>query len=177
MPLCFIALVPPEPLKEKVRSLKEEIRRKYGAKRALRLPAHITLQPPFKIESPQLPLLHDTLRDFACCQHSFAIKLKGFGAFPPRVIYIEVANPAPLKNLQKELLELLKRDLLPDGDPREFRPHITLATRDLPQNKFRHAWEEFRNREFYMTFKTKGIILFEHNGKTWDISSEFKFGN
>lgn len=178
MPLCFIALVPPEALKEKVRSLKEEIHRKYGAKRALRLPAHITLQPPFKMESSRLPLLHNTIREFALARHAFPLKLEGFGAFPPRVIYIDVVDPGPLKSLQNELLKVLQKDLLTrEENLREFYPHITLATRDIPRNRFKAVWEDFRNREFDETFIAEGIYLFQHNGKTWDISTEFTFGN
>jgi 2'-5' RNA ligase len=125
-----------------------------------------------------LPVLHNTIREFVRFQHSFQIKLEGFEAFPPRVIYIDVADPAALKSLQKELLEVLQKDLLPREDnPREFCPHITLATRDLPRNKFKPAWEDFKNREFDETFRVEGIFIFEHNGKTWDISTEFKFGN
>jgi 2'-5' RNA ligase len=176
MPLCFLALIPPKPIKEEIRSLKEEIYQKYGAKRALRLPAHITLQPPFKIETSQLPVLHNTIREFARTHHPILIDIEGFGAFPPRVIFIEVVNPGEIKKLQKQLKEILQKDLLAREDEmREFRPHITLATRDLPRNKFRSAWEEFRNRKFEKTFKAEGIFLFEHNGKTWDLSTEFRF--
>lgn len=178
MPLCFLALIPPEPLKEDIRSLKEEIHLRYGAKRALRLPAHITLQPPFKVEHSRLPALHEAIREFTRTQDPFEIELQGFGAFPPRVIFIEVNHPSALKSLQKQLLEILQKDLLLKEDPpREFHPHITLATRDLSRNNFKPAWEEFRNREFARVFKAEGIFLFQHNGKTWDISTEFRFGS
>lgn len=178
MPLCFVALIPPEPLKEEISSLKEEIRQRYGAKRALRLPAHITLQPPFKIGSSQLPVLHDTIREFARTQQPLEVELEGFGAFAPRVIFIEVANPPPLKKLQKGLLKVLEKEIFPGEEPpREFHPHITLATRDLSRNNFKPAWDEFRNRQFKKSFTAAEIYLFQHNGKTWDIIMEFKFGS
>lgn len=178
MPLCFIALLPPEPLREQVREIKEEISDKYRSKRALRLPAHITLQPPFIIEEDLVPKLHAALKEFAGAQRPVEIHLSGFGAFVPRVIFIEVTRSSSLKELQKQLLEDLQKHLfIKEESSREFHPHITLATRDLTRSNFKMAWEEFRHRDFTASFKVKGLYLFQHNGKTWDIHREFQFGN
>lgn len=178
MPLCFIAVVPPEPLRKRIRVLKEEFRDKYSSKRALRLPAHITLKAPFKIDDLLLPALLDNLKEFSDVQSPFQIHLSQFGAFPPKVIFIEVANPDPVKKLQRQLSKTLQKDLLPkEENPRRFRPHITLATRDLSRSSFDLAWKDLQKKDFSASFEADSVVLFQHNGKIWDTQKEFKFGN
>lgn len=177
MPLCFIAILPPEPLKEQIRELKEEIKNKYGAARALRLPAHITLQPPFKIEEALVPQLHLDLKEFTDSLEPFEVNLAGFGAFPPKVLFIAVPSPEPLRKVHRKLTDLLQKEhYINEEVPREFHPHITLATRDLKKSDFRTARENLENRTFKAHFKATGIHLFQHNGRSWDINREFKFG-
>lgn len=178
MPLCFIAILPPEPIKEQIRELKEEIRNNYGGERALRLPAHITLQPPFKIQEDQLPQLYLDLYDFSGSRKPFQIHLENFGAFVPKVLFIEVTAPDTLRQLQRQLTGLLQKEhYIEEEDSREFHPHITLATRDLSKSAFKNAREDLGSRTFKAHFKATGIHLFQHNGRTWDINREFKFGS
>lgn len=173
----FIALLPPEAMREQVKKLKEEIKDKYQSKKALRLPAHITLQPPFKMEEEQLPHVIKVLEEFAGTQQDFKVELSGFGAFPPRVLFIEVANPDPVAHVYQALHEVMLQ-ILPVEDKnknRKFHPHITVATRDLHQRQFRPAWEEFRERDFSASFTADSLTIFRHNGKTWSILREFPF--
>lgn len=51
-PLYFIALVPPLELRARIEALKEEMHRRFGARHALKAPAHLTLQMPFR-HSPE----------------------------------------------------------------------------------------------------------------------------
>ena len=176
MALYFIAILPPGPLRDEVRVLKEEIEKKYNSRRALRLPAHITLHPPFKMDIRLLPRLLEDLTKFANAQSSFEICLSGFGAFPPKVIYIKVANPGAVEKLHTKLCKILQKNILPNEESlRSFRPHITLATRDLSRSTFPEAWKDFQNRSFSAFFEANAIVLFQHNGKNWNILNEFNF--
>lgn len=173
----FLALLPPENIRQQVRKIKEEIRDTYQSKKALRLPAHITLQAPFKLEEERVPHVLKVLEEFADTESPFNIILSGFGAFPPRVIFLEVANPGPVKHLQKALHEVMLQ-IVPGEDElkdRKFHPHITVATRDLQQKQFQTAWEEFRRRDFSASFTAHSMTMFRHNGKSWDILREFLF--
>lgn len=176
MNLYFIALLPPQKLSDEVRQIKEEIRKKYRAKHALKLPAHITLQPPFPLKDIEEEDLIRSLRKFAENQSKFEVNLNGFGAFPPRVIFIDISNPKPVKALYKELNRIMKQ-FVPEEDQskRELHPHMTLATRDLYRKNFKDAWEDFQKREFSATFLATKLCLFKHNGKTWDVYREFRF--
>ncbi|MBI6116478.1 2'-5' RNA ligase family protein [Salegentibacter maritimus] len=65
MPLYFIAIMLPEEISMRIKSLKLEIAEKYEAKHALKLPAHITLQIPFKIPETEEEKLIEALQGFA----------------------------------------------------------------------------------------------------------------
>lgn len=173
----FIALLPPDDLREQIKRIKEEIKDKYQSAKALRLPAHITLQAPFQLEEERLPHVLKVLEEFAATEESFEIDLAGFGAFPPRVLFIEIENPAPLKHLHKALQEVMLQ-IIPVEEGRKnqkFHPHITVATRDLRQKEFHRAWEEFQIRDFSASFTAHSLTIFRHNGKNWNMMRDFSF--
>ena len=177
MSLYFIALIPPEGLSAKIRALKLEIAEKYGVKHALKLPAHITLQIPFRIPDENESGLLELLHDFAAKQHRFSIKISGFGKFSRRVIFVDVDTKQPVIELWERLQKLLSTNLdLKDHEKTStIHPHFTLASRDLDYRVFPIAWADFKDREFKDSFQAKSISLLKHNGKSWDIFKEFEF--
>ena len=64
MDLYFIAIIPHSELREKIRKIKERMKSEYGAGHALKSPAHITLQMPFKRSSEDETLISEALRRF-----------------------------------------------------------------------------------------------------------------
>lgn len=175
MPLFFVTLLPPDDVQKNIEEIKKEISEKYKTTRALRLPAHITLLPPFHVEDEQVAELKNRLRIFCSGQPMFPVELDGFGAFPPKVIYLKVANPNSVRFLQTELQNDLQELLPKNREAKEFRPHITLASRDILRSDFKKAWKEVVNRKFSATFKVETVYLFLHNGKRWDLVQEFPF--
>jgi 2'-5' RNA ligase len=93
--LYFIALIPGKELRDRVRAVKERLKAGYNAGHALKSPAHITLQMPFKRSSAEEPAISAALGRFATGEESFTIDLDGYGCFAPRVIYIRITNPEP----------------------------------------------------------------------------------
>lgn len=172
--LYFVALIPPEDLNFKVKALKEEIREKYNAKHALKLPAHITLQPPVSLSLQQEPGLFAALDAATKDQNVFRVDLSGFGSFPPHVIYIRVQDHEPIKTLHAQVLAGMEKILLKDN--KSIHPHMTLASRDLKRKDFQQAWKEFAERHFQDSFLADKLFLLRHNGKTWDIIRNFPFG-
>lgn len=177
--LIFLALLPPKSISEEIKELKQEFSKKYNSRRALRLPAHITLVPPFRLTETRSDELFRILEDFCGRFSEMEVSLKNFGAFPPRVIFIEVDNPEEIRPFRDQLFTSLE-SFLPSEElktGRTFRPHITLATRDLSRENFYPAWNDFRDRRYDARFSVGGLTLFKHNGKTWDNKTEFKFQN
>lgn len=177
--LYFIALVPHDKLRNEIRAVKERMRSEYGAGHALKSPAHITLQMPFKRDGRDEPEISAALRRFAFGEESFTIDLDGYGCFAPRVIFIRITNPEPVRALHRRLKTVLAGDLNFDrtGIMSEVQPHITVATRDLTKESFADAWPEMKDEEFRGSFSVHSLFLLKHNGKNWDILEEFPFGN
>ncbi len=175
--LYFIALIPHLSLREEIKLLKEEMKLNYNVRHALKSPAHITLQMPFrKAEDKEIQLVTE-LENFAINQNKFDIYQSGFGCFSPRVIFISIVNHKPIINLHKKLNDLLINQL--DFNEKEINqniyPHLTIATRDLSKEMFHKIWLDFKERKFENSFKVNSIFLLKHNGKHWDIFKEFLF--
>lgn len=175
--LYFIAIIPHATLCDKIKSFKESIKLKYQAKYALKSPAHITLQKPFKFNEESESILIDTLTKFASSQNPFSVELKNFDQFIQRVIYIKIVNHNPIKILHKHLMLTLKSklDFNEKALLKNVHPHITIANRDLKSQNFKNAWQEYQLKKFNASFKVNSIFLLKHNGKYWDIFKAFKF--
>jgi 2'-5' RNA ligase len=176
--LYFIAIMPHGELSEDIRAVKARIQSAYGSGHALRSPAHITLQMPFKRSPEEERKISSVLRRFSAGEMSFTVDLDGFGAFPPRVIYIRIKDPEPVRSLHRKMAEVLLHDLgFSDEEVmKEVQPHITVATRDLTRTAFSEAWPEFRDGNFSGRFEVQSIFLLKHFGNHWEAIDEFPFG-
>lgn len=176
--LFFIALIPPSPLREELMTLKEHFRENYNSKASLNSPPHITLHMPFRLKAKKEELLLSTLKAFAQKQAPFIVALKDYGAFPPRVIFVNVEQNTALSQLQTELHKTCRQQLnLHNANYKDhgFHPHITLAFRDLRKAMFSKAWEEFSNKQIDEQFKAEAICLLKHSGERWEVFKEFRF--
>lgn len=175
--LYFIALIPHIALRERIRAVKERMKADYNAGHALKSPAHITLQIPFKRSSTDEAMMAEALRAFAATEKPFTVDINGYGAFPPRVIFIKIVEPGPVKGVHSRLNKVLLEQLHFEQDEvmKSVQPHITIATRDLTKAAFSEAWAEFEEEEFRASFDVGSIFLLKHNGRSWDIMEEFPF--
>lgn len=173
--LFFIALVPEEPLQTRLMEWKEWIYTETSSKGALRSPAHITLQMPFKWKMKKEELLIKSLENLAINRSCFEVILKNFNCFEPRVVYIDVEKSSELINLKKEVSNLSRKTLKLDlpKDLRGFNPHITIGFRDLKKPQFYQAWEQLKEKKFSASFHANSIALLKHNGKKWDVYKSF----
>lgn len=175
--LLLIALLPDAPLRERIRALKEEMQLRFGAAHALKSPAHLTLQMPFRASSSERDDLVRHLEAFARREPGFEIQLSGFDAFPPRVIFIRVLDHTPIMGLHARLRAMLLEEAVlgEEATTPEIHPHITIATRDLSETAFLKAWPEFRARGFEASFRVRSLFLLQHSGKAWEPFREFPF--
>ena len=133
MNMYFVAIVLPVELDQKVLKYKQFMIDKYGSAVGLKSPAHITLVPPFWLEADREPLLLEHFQRFQSTPRNFEVKLKGFGHFRKRVLFVAVDDNPNLDILQHETFDHIIEQF---GDKvkkeeQRFHPHITLATRDL----------------------------------------------
>jgi len=174
--LFFIALLPPQTIQASIMKIKQHCADVYESKAALKSPAHITLQSPFKWEVDAVPILKESLKSFAQTRIPVPITLQGFGAFKPRVIYVNVLKSPELIAIHKDLVAYLEDSLgIVDerSKNRSFSPHVTVAFRDLKRQDFRKAWIEFENQPLEFEFIVSHLTLLLHDGRRWNVSVEF----
>ena len=174
----FIALLPPQGIQDYANQIKQHFADRYASRGARNSPPHITLQPPFEWANTDLLSLEKCLRDFACEQESVPITLSGYGAFAPRVIFINVVRSLELLTLQTDLMAYLESNLgIVDqvSKTRPFAPHMTVAFKDLTPQNFKAGWSEFEQRELHFEFTANSLTLLFHDGKQWSVKSDFPF--
>ena len=173
----FIAIVPPEPLLSEIQTIKQSIFDNYRSKGALRSPGHITLHMPFSFEESKEDKLIVGLQSFQF-NSSFNISLKNFDCFEPRVVFINVEKEIELINLQKELVQHVKKQLNlfnQSDDMRGFHPHITVAFRDLKKQNFYKVWDDFQNKSYNTSFVCNSFCLLKQDEQKWVIYKDFPF--
>lgn len=175
--MYYIAIIPPEGLAAEIREFKEEIRRDFASKHALRSPAHITLQMPFHYEEGEEQHLLSSLHGFAATLEGFECRLKNFGNFDNRVIFVDVESHPLLSSTREQLQEVLRTQFgfSEKKLPRRFHPHITIANRDLRPELFPACRDAFTGRSFEKTFPVQSFWLLKHRGDHWEPYREFPF--
>jgi 2'-5' RNA ligase len=167
--MYFIAVLAPANVNEQVLAWKHYMRDHYGCTVALRSPAHITLIPPFWMPSQLEQELANDLAAFAAEQANFAVKLKNFDAFKPKVIFVHVIPDHVLETLKISLEDfLLSKNKYPvKKESRPFHPHVTIANRDLRKKDFPVVFEHFSRIAYETEFPADGIALLKHDGGHW----------
>jgi len=173
--LCYIAIIADDETCSLVKALQQTAADNFDSSRALRSPPHITLEPPFKWNPKDLQALESQLQLFAAQQKPFSIRLRGFNKFPSRVIFLDVEDNQQLQRLQNNLKIHLRAvfNLVSERPDRPFRPHMTVAFKDLRKNRFSEAWEYFSRIEFHRVFDAEKITLLQHDGQRWQQRCSF----
>lgn len=173
----FVALLPPEVIQNQVTEIKQFFASTYGSRGALRSPPHITLQPPFEWLPAELSEVQACLSQFAATQGQVSLTLSGYGAFVPRVIYVNVLKTPELLELQKQVQTQFESLGIIDsvGKSRPYAPHMTVAFRDLSKQNFRAAWPQFQTRSLHLEFAVTHLTLLVHTGQRWVVHSDYRF--
>jgi 2'-5' RNA ligase len=173
----FVALVPPQEIQDYANGVISELGDRYRT-RTSKAPPHVTLQPPFEYALAQVDQLERYLANFAVRRSPIPVMLSGFGAFSPRVLYINVFQTTELLLTQAELMAELERSLQiidPKSKNRSFSPHLTVASRNLTRQSFKQAWADLQPRRVEFEFVGDRLTLLIHDGQRWQIRSEFYF--
>jgi len=173
----FVALMLPPAVETYANSVIAELGDRYRTGTAKAAP-HITLQPPFlwDTEAKSIEALCQELRAIAATHRPVSIHLDGFGAFRPRVLYINVGKTESLLNLQTGVAQHLEHQLniVDPKANRGYSPHVTVASRNLSPALFRRIWAELQNRPVQFEFRCDRLTLLEYNEK-WYTHSAYAF--
>jgi len=176
--LYFVALLPPEKVQEEINLIKRDFHRKYASGHALRSRPRIGVHMAVKRKDTKRAELSDWLERVTAETSTFEIALDGFGAFPPKVIYMDVMKSDDLWSFRQKTVHAMRTQLsLLNADYKNlpFKPHITVAFRDLRKNMFVKAWDHYRDQLFDATFTIDDVVLLKHNGLNWEIYQRFPF--
>lgn len=171
--MYFVALVCPQPLNEKILRYKNWMKEHFGCVVALRSPAHITLVPPFWLADASEPELLKAFRSFTSNAGEIEIHVNGVSHFGKRVLFAAVDNSPALQLIKTEVEDHFS-SVFPEikKDERPFRPHITIANRDMRPSHFKEAWEYFSGKEMNERFIAKSIALLKHQQQKWNVTGE-----
>lgn len=175
----FIAIVPPEPVLLEIQQIKERIYETHQTKGALRSPGHITLHMPFTFDDNKEDKLVKCLNAFQF-NTRFLIHLKNYDCFEPRVLFINVEEEIELYELQKQVVNHVKKQLNLFNQAesmRGFHPHVTVAFRDLKKTVFYKLIEEYQNKLFNANFTCQSFCLMKQQADKWCVHKEFYFSN
>lgn len=168
-PFFFIGILPPKDLQREVTEYKKYIADTWGPLHAFKSPPHLTVHPPFAWPERRLPPLMRSLQAFAAAHASFPVQLKDFGAFPLRVVFINVVENPALKVLFQDLIAHLETSLgfSDQRNHHPFHPHMTIAHRDVEENMFPSIWRHFNAQTYDRTFQADAISLLESVNGRW----------
>lgn len=172
--LFFIALIPNRELREKVNEFKRDFSKRFDSSKALKVYPHITLKTPFKCSDNGKNELERWFHEILPQQKPFLINLNGFGAFHNKqnpVVFINLFANNELIKMQKELIVGFNSLFPAYVHPIDvnFKPHMTIAYRDLTPQHFSKAWPEYRSKTFKEVFEVEAVYLLQHDTKKWNI--------
>jgi len=147
--------------------LQVEILQRHGVNEGLIAPPHITLKLGFK--TPDLAAFAGYLDEVARTTTPFPIIMRGIGAFPDGVIFLDVEPTEELDRLRRRIVrELSERFQIEprslEGD--QFRFHATLAYR-LPAKGFDEELARLSQLTPSFRFQAQTLAMFCHTGKHW----------
>jgi 2'-5' RNA ligase len=177
MSLYLTAILPPPHLSEEIDDIRKELSEQYKIFAALKPPVHITLYRPVNVPESFEPQLIKLLQPVGDEHRPFTLDLLNFGSFNIQTIYISAAKNPYLGELQKDISAVYYRNKI---DPKEvkgnttFHPHLTVAYRDIPPEKFPEIWGGLKNRKFKRSFTVGHFALMKHDGKQWQRLREFE---
>lgn len=167
--LYLVAILPPAGLRERIEEIRKEISLEYGVYSALKPPVHITLAAPFKLKAAMEQQLIQKLKS-ACHFDPFVQKLEDFDGFPEHTVFIKALKNPGISTLYKNLKAALKPYV--EGSKNPFTPHLTIAYRDAKE-AYPQIMEQYQNRRFREEFLADHFTLLKHDGKRWNIHSEY----
>ncbi len=176
--LYLIAVLPPDDLSLQINEIRVQCSKKFGVQKALNPPVHITLRPTFEMESRYEAQICRHLKSCASGFNPFRQDVENFEAFATNAVVILAKKNAEIMGLQKGITNVFRKNgsktRLEGNKSSSFRPHLTIAYRDIPPEVFPKIWDEYKDARFKRTFTLDQFSLLKHDGKKWNRLNDFK---
>lgn len=176
--LYLIAILPPEDLTRQIHEIRVQCSEKFGVQKALKPPVHITLYRPFKIEETFESRMIRLLQSAASGLRPFRQEIENFEAFDMHAVVIRALKNPEIMKLQRAVASVFRKneiDKQPPGSKNlPFRPHLTIAYRDILPEVFPMIWEEYKDARFKRSFTIDHFSLLKHDGQRWNKINDFR---
>jgi 2'-5' RNA ligase len=180
--LYFIAILPPEDVMDEVTAFKEDMRDNYNSKTALKVMPHITLKAPFRLPAEKSREVLNWFSNIPIGTRPFQVTLKDFGSFNNKhnkVIFVKPVVTELMAGLQKNIITSFRKafpEISMSTYEHEFKPHMTIAYRDLIEENYEKAWAVYKDKQYSATFTCNSFYLLQHNGLKWEVTQEYRLG-
>lgn len=136
-----------------------------------RIPAHITIKPPFEADDDRIAEVERVLRAFSAQEHAVPLLFSGFGKFGFRTIYMDVRKSPDAVSLARNALKVLNENVswLP-LNPREGNKLHASVARFLSHRQSRRIWR-FLKECTYPRFHASldNIAILKKEGRDWRV--------
>ncbi|MCU0387283.1 MAG: 2'-5' RNA ligase family protein [Chitinophagaceae bacterium] len=170
--LFYIAIECPADINQQIEQLKDYMEKNHGCKAAKKSPAHLTIVPPFRAEDEMVNELVDFVTTFNVGMVPVDIKLKNYGQFAERVLYVDIEGPnESLLDLEKECMGEFTEKFpgIIFGMKPDFNPHVTIATRDIPEGKLAPSRAYFEEHfPMDVPFSAQALSLYRLENGWWN---------
>lgn len=164
----FWALIPGEPVQAEITAFKREAADLFHSFRALRSPAHITVIPPLSLGLEDARSIDRVISAVHMRQDPFSVVCHGFASFPHRVLYVDIPENKCLGDYAEQIRVKLDADW-PELSlrSRPFRPHMTVAFRDLTEDAFLEGRKHFADRTYHRQWVADGLWRLDYHEAQW----------
>lgn len=162
-----------------VRVEQERIAATWGPRHALHAPPHITLIPPIRVPEEAMAGLEEQAIAVGREHPAFNLRLRGYGAFPPHVVFIRALVNEDVESLYRDWrgrLEASMPEAIARYPDRPYRPHITLAHRDVEESQFHAIWSHYGEKRLDITYRVKSFAILDLLRTGWVVRKEFRLG-
>lgn len=162
------------------RKLELELCEKFGLCWGLKQSPHITIKAPFQTDklSPFVEYLESLAKEI----RPFEVELEGFNYFDNKVIFLDVKENSPLKDLHFRILKDLqsKFNIKPhELEGKNVKFHSTIATGDVNEENIDKAKRYLKkyHPKFMFTVNTLGIFYYLGEDAGWIMVRMIKLGS
>ena len=140
---------------------------------ARKIPPHITLQPPFEVDT--IDIVRAELAELAASSVSLPLPIRGFGSFGTRTLYLKVVADEELQQQGDSLASELARIVPGKEVSLPITMHVSIARRLAPQ-QFQEVHSYLRSLpEPSFAAEADNLTLFRYINDAWMVEEMFEF--
>ena len=170
-----LALLPHHDLRKRIMHVREGYAEKYGLATWPKA-AFLTLAR-FQLYKMNEERLINRLNSITMASRPFKLDIRDFGSWPDHSIFLNIANPGPLKELSASVQEI--RSMVKAG---EVKPHFLkefnfLVAGKLKPWQYEQGWKEYSQKHFSASFIAAEMVLLrqEPSGLKFQVCGHFEF--